>query len=61
MRRLYGKTGENSYIIIKGKSRKLRGKKAFESGLTRKQIPLCRNHHKDLHKNLIKMEDLNIK
>lgn len=61
MRRLYRETDENGYLIIKGKSRRLRGKKAFESGLTRKQIPLCRNHHKDLHKNLIKMEDLNIK
>jgi len=61
MRRLYKEIDENGYIIIKGKSRKLKGKKAFESGLTRKQIPLCRNHHKDLHKNIIKIEDLNIK
>lgn len=32
-------------VIVKGKSRTLSGAQAFESALTRKQLPLCRAHH----------------
>ena len=41
---------------MKGKG--LNAAKAFESALTRKQIPLCLKHHNDIHSGLIKLDEL---
>jgi len=45
---------ENGYKVIRGKGKKLYGWKAFDSGLKRKQTPLCRKHHLEIHNKELK-------
>lgn len=58
IKKLYRKIDENGQVIIKNRSKKLKGWRAIEAGLKRKQIPLCRKHHKELHQDNINIEDL---
>jgi hypothetical protein len=58
VKRLHREIDENGMVIIKGRSKKLRGWKAVEAGLKRKQVPLCRKHHKELHQNKINRDAL---
>jgi hypothetical protein len=44
---------ENGHRIIKGVGKKIVGWQALVAGQKRKQIPLCRKHHHDLHKKQI--------
>jgi hypothetical protein len=45
------------YKIIKGGGKKIHGWKAIDAGQKRKQIPLCRKHHHDLHnKKIVKIK-----
>lgn len=50
VRHLKRELDENGYMIIKGKGKKIKGWKALSSGIERKQIAVCRNHHNELHK-----------
>lgn len=58
IRKLNRRFNGNIVSITDVKGRRLSGTKAFESALTRKQIPLCRQHHKDIHSGLIKLDEL---
>ena len=44
MRKLFRNT-YNGITVVKGKGVKLKGIKATESALKRKQVPLCNKHH----------------
>ena len=48
IRKLYKRTreGEGFSVIVKGKTQRITGQLAIESALKRKQIPLCKEHHK---------------
>jgi len=48
----------NGYKIIKGVGKKIYGWKALEIGQKRKQTPLCRSHHHELHNNKVSLNDL---
>jgi hypothetical protein len=58
VKRLHREIDENGMVIIKGRGKKLRGWRAIEAGLKRKQVPLCRKHHTELHKGIINIDDL---
>lgn len=57
VRRLYKNTDSNNRLIVKGKVKFLKGWKAVLSAINRKQIPLCKKHHMDLHANKLKPSD----
>ena len=38
--------GEGLTVIAAGKAKRLKGMAAIESALRRKQIPLCKEHHR---------------
>lgn len=58
IRKLNRRLKGNVVSITDVKGKRLSPSKAFESALTRKQIPLCRTHHKDVHSGLIKLDEL---
>lgn len=58
VRKLYRSVNKNNQIIIKGKAKTLRGIKAINLGLNRKQIPLCSKHHKDWHRGVLNKSHL---
>ena len=58
IRKLHRNIDKNNQIIIKGRAKTLRGTKAIDSGLNRKQIPLCSKHHKNWHSGLLNKSHL---
>lgn len=57
IRKLHRHVDHNNQVIIKGISKRLSNKDMLKSGLKRKQLVLCREHHKELHKGTL---DLNL-
>ena len=45
--------------VVTKKGRRVNGTEAFKVALNRKQIPLCKSHHMDLHNKRISFSDLN--
>jgi hypothetical protein len=45
--------------VVTKKGRRVSGTEAFKVALNRKQIPLCKSHHMDLHNKKISFSDLN--
>jgi len=58
IRKLNRRFKGNVITITDVKGKRLSPTKAFESALSRKHIPLCRKHHKDVHSGLIKLDEL---
>jgi group II intron reverse transcriptase/maturase len=58
IRKLYRNVDKNNHIIVKGRAKTLKGIKAIDSALNRKQIPLCSKHHKDWHRGLLNKSHL---
>jgi hypothetical protein len=54
---LYRNVDNNNRLIVKGKVKFLKGWKAILSAINRKQIPLCKKHHNDLHANKLLPND----
>lgn len=48
IRQLFKRTkeGDGFSVITAGKTKRISGRLAIESGLKRKQLPLCREHHR---------------
>ena len=47
--------------VKNNKGKRVKGLNKVESSLKRKQIPLCRKHHRDWHKGVISSGDLDVK
>jgi hypothetical protein len=45
--------------IVTKKGRRVTGIDAFKVAFNRKQIPLCKMHHHDLHNKRISFQDIN--
>ena len=44
--------------VITKKGRRVSGTEAFKVAFNRKQIPLCKNHHIDLHQKKISFKEI---
>ncbi len=60
IRQLFKRTkeGDGFSVITAGKTKRISGRLAIESGLKRKQLPLCREHHRAWHRKEINTKDL---
>jgi hypothetical protein len=58
VKRLNRRFKGNIISITDVKGNKLKAKQAYESALARKQIPLCKKHHKEIHSGNIKLNEL---
>ena len=57
LKRMKDDLGNISVVTRKGK--RVSGVDAFKVAFNRKQIPLCKMHHSDLHNNKISYSDIN--
>ena len=44
--------------VVTKKGRRVTGVEAFKVAFNRKQIPLCKPHHQELHRNKISFQDI---
>lgn len=56
IRKLYRHVDHNNLVILKGKTKRLNSRDMLKSGLKRKQIVLCREHHKACHRGRLNLD-----